>query len=255
MNIHFYPRPVLAFGYCRSLRLCLSVCLSVCQSLACSRDNAGPVQAKITKFGPKMQKTFVKVPIVLRTDPPWPWRSNFNWKSKFTPFWACPHHYSPPIQARITKFGPEVQNTLVEILIVLWGAIDLDLQGQIWVKKSNFQVLPYWKYITTKEPWVPRLFHERDCFTVSIRCMCSYAKTVSRSQLFHSQHVAPILIWAAEGMSALTSLLFFHDLTRTWGASYMHENQRIRMSWTYLDGFCNQQGHPGEGGRTWYDDR
>ena len=176
MNIHFYPRPVLAFRYCGSLRLCLSVCLSVCQSLA------------------------------------------------WDPY--C-----------------------------LWGAIDLDLQGQIWVKKSNFQVLPYWKYITTKEPWVPRLFHGSDCFTVSIRCMCSYAKTVSRSQLFHSQHVAPILIWAAEGMSALTSLWFFHDLTRTWGASYMHENQRIRMSWTYLDGFCNQQGHPGEGGRTWYDDR
>ena len=28
-------------------------------------------------------------------------------------------------------------------------AIDLDLQGQIWPKKANFQVLPYWKYITT----------------------------------------------------------------------------------------------------------
>ena len=67
----FYPRPVLAFGYCRCLRLCVcvcvcvSVCLSVCQSLACPGDNSGPVQARITKFGPKMQKTLVKVPIVL----------------------------------------------------------------------------------------------------------------------------------------------------------------------------------------------
>ena len=75
-KLHFYPRPVLAFGYCRCLRL--SVCPSVrkldCvatsfiyddavnftvdvrpwvrQSLACPRDNSSPVQARITKFGP-----------------------------------------------------------------------------------------------------------------------------------------------------------------------------------------------------------
>ena len=40
------------------------MCQSVCQSLACLRDNSGPVQARIAKFGPKMQKTLVKVPIV-----------------------------------------------------------------------------------------------------------------------------------------------------------------------------------------------
>ena len=45
--------------------VCLSVCPYVCQSLACPRDNSGPVQATIAKFGPKMQKTLVKVPIVL----------------------------------------------------------------------------------------------------------------------------------------------------------------------------------------------
>ena len=45
--------------------ICLSVCPSVCQSLACPRDNSGPVQARIAKFRPKMQKTLVKVPIVL----------------------------------------------------------------------------------------------------------------------------------------------------------------------------------------------
>ena len=48
----FYPRPVLAFGYCRCLRL--SVCVSVCvrQPPACPRDNSSSVQAGITKFGP-----------------------------------------------------------------------------------------------------------------------------------------------------------------------------------------------------------
>ena len=101
--------------------VCPSVCLSVCQSLACPRDNSGPVQARITKFGPKMQNTLVKVPIVLWTDRTWPPRSNLTWKSTFTPFWDCPHLNSPPIQAKITKFGPEVQNTLVKIPIVLGG--------------------------------------------------------------------------------------------------------------------------------------
>ena len=119
----YYPRPVLAFGYCRCLRLCVcvSVCLSVCQSLACPRDNSGPVQARIAKFGPKMQKTFVKVPIVFGTNWPWPSRSNLTLKSEFTPFWACPDHNSLPIQARITKFGPEVENSLVKVPIVLVG--------------------------------------------------------------------------------------------------------------------------------------
>ena len=129
-----------------------------------------------------MHKTLGKVPIVLWTDRPWPSRSNLTWKSKFTPFWVCPHHHSPPIQARITKFGPKVQNTLVKF--PSFGGL---IQGQIWLEKSNFQVSPYWKYLTTIEPWVPRLFqgltvsqsppyacahiprlfHGPDCFTVS----------------------------------------------------------------------------------------
>ena len=63
-KIHnFFPRPVLAYGYCRCL--CLSVCVSVRQSLACPRDNSGPVQARITKFGPKIQNSLIKVPIFL----------------------------------------------------------------------------------------------------------------------------------------------------------------------------------------------
>ena len=93
--------------------LCVSVCLSVCQSLACPHDNSGPVQVRITIFGPNMQNTVVKIPIVLWSDRPWTSRSNLTWKSKFTPFWAFPHQNSSPIQARITKFGPEGQNTLV----------------------------------------------------------------------------------------------------------------------------------------------
>ena len=128
----FYPRPVLAFGYCLRLRLCVCpcVCQSVCQSLACPRDNSGPVQARVSKFGPKMQKTLVKVPIVLGGNWPWPSRSNLTSKSEFTHFWAYPDHNSSPIQVRITKFGPEVQNSLVKVPIILGD-------NSPWPSRSN----------------------------------------------------------------------------------------------------------------------
>ena len=48
---------------CVCVCVCPCVCQSVCHSLACPRDNWGPVQARITKFGPKMQKTLVVVPV------------------------------------------------------------------------------------------------------------------------------------------------------------------------------------------------
>ena len=109
----FYPRPVLAYGYCHRLRLC--VCSCVCQSLACPRDNSGPAQARIAKFGPKMQKTLVKVPIVLESNWHWPSRSNLTSKTEFTPFWACPDHYSPPILVRISKFGQQMHFSTLKI--------------------------------------------------------------------------------------------------------------------------------------------
>ena len=54
--------PEASFGL-RVLSSPASVC--VCQSLACPPDSLGPVQARIAKFGPKMQKILVKVLNVL----------------------------------------------------------------------------------------------------------------------------------------------------------------------------------------------
>ena len=34
---------------------------------------------------------------------PWPSRPNLTWKSKFTTFWACPHHNTWPVQQSGTK--------------------------------------------------------------------------------------------------------------------------------------------------------
>ena len=124
----FWPSGIVIACVCVCVRVC--VCQSVCQSLACPRDNLGPVQARIAKFGPKMQKTLVKVPIVLGGNWPWPSRSNLTSKSEFTPFWACPDHNSSPIQVRITKFGPEVENSLVNVPIILGG-------NWPWPSRSN----------------------------------------------------------------------------------------------------------------------
>ena len=48
-QVDFYPRPVLAYGYC-CLRLCVwtSVCPSMCRQV-CLCDNLSSVQAKITR--------------------------------------------------------------------------------------------------------------------------------------------------------------------------------------------------------------
>ena len=57
----FLPRPVLAFGYCRCLRL--SVCVR--QPPACPHHNSLPIRARFTKFGPEVQNSLVKIPIIL----------------------------------------------------------------------------------------------------------------------------------------------------------------------------------------------
>ena len=93
--------------------VCVRVC--VCQSWACPHDNSQRVQARITKFGTKVQKTLVRVPIVLGVDRSWPSRSNLNWKSNFTSFWVCPPHNSSAVQARITNIGPKMHLSTVKI--------------------------------------------------------------------------------------------------------------------------------------------
>ena len=124
------------WGYCRCLRLCVcvSVCVRVCvyQSQACPHDNSPLVQARTTKFGTKVQKTMVKVPVVFWDDRSWLSRSNSTWKSNFTSFWACPLHNSSAVQARSTKFGPKCLPLLRFILI-------LDLIGLIFTFIFNLE--------------------------------------------------------------------------------------------------------------------
>ena len=124
----FYPRPVLAFGYCRCLRVC--VCVSVRQSWACPCDNSSTVQARITKFGSEMLKTLIKIPIVLWGDWRWSSGSNWTWKSKFTPFLAC--EFVRAISQYQIKWGfPNLDQKCILALLrslLILGLVDLDLQ-------------------------------------------------------------------------------------------------------------------------------
>ena len=73
--------PEASFGLwvlCLPASVCVSVRPSVRQSLACPRDNSGPVQARITKLRPKMQKTLIKVTIICWGNRPRPSRSNLT---------------------------------------------------------------------------------------------------------------------------------------------------------------------------------
>ena len=66
-------------------------------------------------------KDLVEGPCCLRRQSTLTFEVKFNLKSKLTPFWASPHNNSSSVQARITKFGSKVQNTLVNISNVFGG--------------------------------------------------------------------------------------------------------------------------------------
>ena len=149
---------------------CVCVCVSVCQSLACLRNNSGPVQARITKFAPKMQTHLLRSLLfcgVIDFD----LQGQIYLESPNLPYFELvrtrTHH---PFKLGSPNFDQRCKLTWLRSLS-FWRPIDLDLQGQIWLKKWNFQVSPLLEihnyHITTREPWVPRLLHRPDCFSLN----------------------------------------------------------------------------------------
>ena len=120
-----------------------------------------------------MQNALVKVPIVLSSDQYLTFKVKFNFKVKIYSIFTCPHH-NHPFKLGLTNLDQKCKIPWLRSLLFC-GAINRGLQGQIWLKKSNFQVLPLLEihnnHITTRGPWVPRLLHGPDCFMVSILSM------------------------------------------------------------------------------------
>ena len=118
----------MAFGYCRCLHLSVCVCVRPCVNHKLFR---AITHHSFQLGSPNLDHRYKR-----------PWLRSLLFLGvidldlqgpKFTPFWACPCDNSPPVRARTTKFGPEVQNTLGKIPIVL-GLFELDLSNL-----TNFQ--------------------------------------------------------------------------------------------------------------------
>ena len=111
---------LFSFGYCC---LCLCVCI-----------NHGLVRAithhSFNLESPNLEYRCKRPRLRLWGDRPWPPRSNLTWKLNFTSFWACPHNNFSPVQARITKFGPEMHLSTIKIPYVF--GVD-----QLWPSRSN----------------------------------------------------------------------------------------------------------------------
>ena len=70
--------PNIYFGCdCMCVSVCACVCVSVYQPQACPRHCYSLVQARITKFGPYMQRTLAKFRYALGND--WPSTSRWIW--------------------------------------------------------------------------------------------------------------------------------------------------------------------------------
>ena len=98
--------------------VCLCVCVRPCVNHEFVRAiTPHPFKPGTPNLDHRCKRPWLRSLFVFLGDWPWPSRSNLTSKSQFTPFWACPCDNSSPVQTRTTKFGPEVQNTLVKIII------------------------------------------------------------------------------------------------------------------------------------------
>ena len=142
----FYLRPVLAFRFCHtSLSVCVPICASILSLSICA----------IT----------------------------------------CDQ-----FELSSAKFGPEVQNTLVRIPIIL-GVIELISWPISPPEKIH---LPLEKIHDISHEYLD-CFHGPDCFTVSI--FCTYLDRFTIRIYSQSQPSARILIWSVEGISAFNMTL------------------------------------------------
>ena len=161
--MRYYQRPAFVVAC-----VCLCVCPSVIKVLHAITHH--PFKIRSPNLEQRCKTPSLRFLYSWR-DRPWSPKSNLPLKPKYTPFWDCPHHNSSPIEAWITKFAPEVQQTSVDIPIV---AMRLTVTCKVKFKVQNFRFHHYRKYITIREPWVPRLVHGHQCFMVSILCVYLY---------------------------------------------------------------------------------
>ena len=129
----FWPSGIVVACVCVCVSVCLCVCLSVCLSVRLCVNHllVRGITRDLFKLGSpnldqRCKRPWLRSLLFLGGDWPWPSRSNLTSKSEFTPFWACPDHYSPPILVRISKFGQQMHLITVKIPVNS-DLIDLEL--------------------------------------------------------------------------------------------------------------------------------
>ena len=131
---------------CRCLRLCVSVC--VCPSVAKFADmiTHHPFKLGSPHLEQRCKRPCLRSLLFCRAiDFDLQFKVKFNLeKSKFTPFCACPHHNSSPVQARITKMP-----IVFKIPTFLRHGWPWPSRSNLNFKCQNFWFHHYRKYITT----------------------------------------------------------------------------------------------------------
>ena len=182
-SIAFLPEACMAIGYCRCLRLSVRPCVNHLLVRAITRD---PFKLGSPNLNHRCKRPWLRSLLFWGGDWPLPSRSNSPLKSKFTPFWTCPPDNSSSVQARTTEFGPDVQNTLVKIPIVLGVEWASHVKFNLFSKSCLFaSLLRLWNICETcKNGWKRSLSH------ILHSCARKFSPTGSCHGLWNSRVVS-----------------------------------------------------------------
>ena len=164
----------MAIGYCRCLRLSVRPCVNHLLVRAIIRD---PFKLWSQNLHHRCKRPWLRSLFFFfffflgggggggggRWGGDWivTFKVKFTFKAKFTPFWACPCGNSSSVQARTAQFGPDGQNTLVKIPVVLGVDWAWHVKFNLFSKSCTFaSLLRLWDICETcKNGWKWSLFH------------------------------------------------------------------------------------------------
>ena len=137
----FWPSGIVVACVC----VCVSLCVNHLLVHAITRD---PFKLGSPNLDQRCKRPWLRSLLFIGGQLTLTFKVKFNLKVWIYRILSLSAHYSLPIQARITKFGPEVQNSLVKISIVLggiwpWPKVKFDLNVEFFWSHH------YWKCITT----------------------------------------------------------------------------------------------------------
>ena len=125
---HFCLNQVLAFRYCHCLCLSVHVLIDVCVPV-CTITHY-PFKQVLPSLDQRCKMPW------LRCLSLWGWltltvKLKCKLKYKSYPTWACPSHNLPPIKVRISKLGPKMHLSTVQIVGFYWLIFYINRQ-QYW---------------------------------------------------------------------------------------------------------------------------